>query len=111
MPLTKKDIIFDLDTKVVDQILSKSNRQKAYSDIQKFMETAGFIHIEGSSYSSKKPLQYYKIQPLLRDLVEQYPYLDKCVRDIRCTKQVGQYNYTSFFCFWETASPFLTCLI
>ena len=41
--ITKKQISFDLDTKVAKAILGKSNYIKAYLDIRKFMEKEGWM--------------------------------------------------------------------
>lgn len=80
--ITKKQISFDLDTKVAKAILGKSNYIKAYLDIRKFMEKEGWKHIEGSVYMSKSPISNIMVLNMLKKLKKEHPYLTKCFREI-----------------------------
>ena len=80
--ITKKQISFDLDTKVAKAILGKRNYIKAYLDIRKFMEKEGWKHIEGSVYMSKSPISNIMVLNMLKKLKKEHPYLTKCFREI-----------------------------
>lgn len=80
MGTKRKQIAFDLDTNVLKQIFG-ANYTKAYDDIGRFLKD-DFDHIQGSVYISKKPMTNMYVFHYIKDLKNQYPYLDKCVRDI-----------------------------
>ncbi len=80
--MRRKQLSFDIDTKVAKAILGKNNYIKAYLDVRKFLEKEGWEHIEGSVYMSKKPLSTTQVMHLLNDLIWEYPYLTKCFREI-----------------------------
>lgn len=46
--MRRKQLSFDIDTKVAKAILGKNNYIKAYLDVRKFLEKEGWEHIEGS---------------------------------------------------------------
>lgn len=50
----RKQLTFDLDTKVAKKIFGDKNYTTAYAHIRKFMENEGWKHIEGSVYMSQK---------------------------------------------------------
>lgn len=77
----RKQITFDIDTNVAREILG-NNYTNLYLNIKKFMETNDWRHIEGSVYMSNKPLTNPDVSYLLDDLLENYPYLTKCIRDM-----------------------------
>ena len=65
---SRKQIIFDLDTKVLKQIFGENKYTQAYYDIKSFMLKKGFEHIEGSAYASIKGMANYKVLETLRKL-------------------------------------------
>lgn len=77
----RKQLIFDIDTKVAEQILGDGYRT-LYSDIRIFLDKEQFEHIEGSAYMSKNPMTNLELSNILKYLKVQYPYLEKCVREI-----------------------------
>lgn len=83
MSRTKKQIAFDIDTNVVKQILG-TNYTKIYDDIERFLKK-DFNHIQGSVYVSKKPMTSTTVYLFMSDLLQKYPYISKCVRDITFT--------------------------
>ena len=80
--MRRKQLSFDIDTKVAKAILGKNNYIKAYLDVRKFLEKEGWEHIEGRVYMSKKPLSTTQVMHLLNDLIWEHPYLTKCFREI-----------------------------
>lgn len=51
----RRQLIFDIDTKIAEQILGSSYRS-IYKDIRDYLAKKDFEHIEGSGYISKKTL-------------------------------------------------------
>lgn len=78
----RKQLTFDIDTKVAKEILGKSNYTTAYSNIKSYMKSRRWIHIEGSVYMSQKPMSNTMVALFISDLKKQYPYLSKCIRNI-----------------------------
>lgn len=88
---SRKQIIFDLDTKVLKQIFGENKYTQAYYDIKSFMLKKGFEHIEGSAYASIKGMANYKVLETLRKLKKKYPYLDKSVKRIH-QADIGEFH-------------------
>lgn len=78
----KRQLMFDLDTKVTEEILGPGYR-KIYKDIEKYLKQYGFEHVEGSGYISNAEISDSKVFRILRNLKKEYPYLTKCVKDMR----------------------------
>ena len=87
----KKQIIFDIDTKVAKQILGK-NYTSIYNKIRYFFKSNGFEHIEGSGYMSNYSLDYYDVIDIIDRMKIEFPYIEKCVRDIRVTEITKQHS-------------------
>ncbi len=80
--LSFKQIMFDIDTKVAEQILGKKYRVM-YDQIESFFISNGFTHIEGSGYISNNKMTDIDLLYIIKDLKTLYPHLDKSIRDIR----------------------------
>lgn len=78
----RRQIIFDLDTDVLRQILGCSYRN-VYKNIADLFVSYGFLHIQGSGYISNRNISNTEIFDMLAEMKERYPYIDKCFRDIR----------------------------
>lgn len=78
----RKQLTFDIDTRVAKAILGEQNYTSVYANIRKFMENERWVHIEGSAYMSLEPLSNSKVILLLDQLKEKYPYLSKCIREM-----------------------------
>lgn len=83
--MNRLQIAFDIDTKVCRKILGK-NYNKVYKDIRVFMENKGFEHRQGSVYHSIEPMMRAKATETIDSLIEEMPYLTKCIRDITQTR-------------------------
>lgn len=92
--MRQKQIAFDIDTKVSENILG-SSYTNMYFSIKKFLLVNGFKHIQGSVYQSLKPMRTADVVYLVDVLVSTYPYLEKCIRDINVTEilEVSNLNY------------------
>lgn len=79
---TYKQIMFDIDTKVAEQIFGTKYRVM-YDQIGQFLKKNGFKHIEGSGYISKAKMNDIDLLFIIKDLKNQFPHLDKSIRDMR----------------------------
>lgn len=78
----RKQLTFDIDTKVAKEILGEKNYTTAYSNIKSYMKKHDWTHIEGSVYMSNMSLSNTKVSLILKELKRQYPYLTKCIREM-----------------------------
>jgi len=81
----RKQISFDLDTKVMKQILGNSYTN-TYEKIRKHFNENGFHGQEGSTYSSDTSIEFLDVVSILYDMLEKYPFMEKCVRDMSVTE-------------------------
>lgn len=100
-----KQIAFDLDTKVCKQIMGNKYNH-IYDVIQKFMKDEGFVHIQGSVYISEKPMSVTKVHTVIDDMLNKYPLLSKCVRDITHADIGDRYSLNHRFDYDGTAGKF-----
>ncbi len=91
----RKQLTFDIDTNVARKILGEQNYTNIYANIRKFMEREGWKHIEGSVYMSNRPVDNGDVTYLIQDMKKQYPYLDKCVKEMHQTdiSKIHSLNY------------------
>lgn len=80
--LIRRQIMFDLDIKVLEQILGNKYRA-VYANIASFLKEKGFDHPQGSGYISRESFSNTEVTDLIFELKDMYPYLEKCIRDIR----------------------------
>ena len=52
----------------------------------------GFRHIQGSVYETKKEVSYAKVVTELVRILDKYPYLKSCIRDIKVSNISKQYD-------------------
>ena len=102
----RKQITFDLDTKVLKQILGEKKYTQAYNNIRDFMEDNGFKHIEGSVYVSSKGMSSVAVAETLDELKVKYPYLDKSVREIHQTDVGKSHSLSNQFDYDGTPGKF-----
>lgn len=97
MSITRKQISFDLDTKILEKHYPNSNWRNAYKEIKIFMIDNGFSWQQGSVYISNKPIHNTSINELLENLVKLYPYLNNCMRDCVVTNIGKSYSLNHLF--------------
>lgn len=81
----RKQLTFDIDTSVAKRILGEKSYTKVYADIRRFMKKVGWKHIEGSVYMSNRAIDNVEVAYLIQNIKKQYPYLEKCVREMHQT--------------------------
>jgi len=105
MSSTRKQIAFDLDTKVCKQIMGKKYNH-IYDIIRKHMEEEGFEHRQGSVYISVKPMKNMEVNNIMLGLVKKYPAISKCIRDITQTNVGKSHVINKCFDYDGTAGKF-----
>ncbi|MBQ9199431.1 MAG: hypothetical protein IJ141_04565 [Lachnospiraceae bacterium] len=83
--ILRKQISFDLDTKVMKKILG-SSYTNTYEKIRKHFNENGFYRQEGSTYSSNDSKEFIDVVSMLYDMLDKYPFMEKCVRDMSVTE-------------------------
>ncbi len=92
--LQKKQIIFDIDSKVAYEILGESSKN-VWSNIRKFLENNGFAHIKYSGYQSIEPMSIARVSMIVSQLLDKYPYLTKCFEEMHVTNvpEITSFNH------------------
>lgn len=103
---SRKQITFDLDTKVLKEIFGKKKYTKAYYHIREFMEDNKFKHIEGSVYVSAKTMSDIAVLNVIEKLQIKYPYLEKSVREIHQTDVGKSHSLSNQFDYDGTPGKF-----
>ena len=85
MPLTRKAINFDLNTKKLEILYPGKDWHSAYDDIKRHMIKNGFEHRQGSGYHSYGPMRDYEVIAIISDAYEKMPWLNECVRKLDMT--------------------------
>lgn len=94
--MQKKQIAFDIDTKVAKAILG-DNYTRIYRDIRSYLEDNGFTHIQGSVYMSDKPMSTLVVTLKINGLLQKHPYISKCVRDMTQTNVTSVSDLSALF--------------
>lgn len=82
MSTKRKQVIFDIDTKIAKMIFGEQKFRQPYADIRTFFKKNDFSHIEGSAYMSNNAISNLALSDLIDRLLEEYPYLTKCIKRI-----------------------------
>lgn len=93
---TRRQIMFDLDTKVMEKILG-TKYTNVYKNIEQYLKEKGFSHPQGSGYISDKAISNSEMFDIIIELKEKYPYIEKCVRDIRVANIIDVNSLNYFF--------------
>ena len=102
----RKQVSFDIDTNVAKKIFGEHGYTKVYKDIRKFMKSENWKHIEGSVYMSDQSMYNTNILRLIKKMKEQYPYLDKCVREIHKTDISNIHSLNQYFSYDGTPGQY-----
>ena len=71
-----------------------------------FLNDNGFLHPQRSGYISTKKLSNSEIFLLTQNLIKKYPYLTKCIRDIRTSDILEINSINHYFDYDGTAGIF-----
>lgn len=103
--MNRKQIAFDIDTKIAEEILGDGYR-KIYDDIKKHLVNNGFKHLQGSVYTSHSPMRDLDVTYIIKELLSKYDYLEKCIRDIRKTDITREHSLNHLFSYDGTSGKF-----
>lgn len=92
--ISRKFIAFDLDTKELKKFLT--DYRLAYTQIKSFMEENGFIHEQGSAYSSINNISYSDVQILITEFSETFNWAQKCVKKLQVTMIGNQFDFKRY---------------
>lgn len=70
MANSRKQVTFDLDTKILEKYYPTKSWQNAYEVIKKHMINNGFEWLQGSVYITKNPVSQTRVSIVLKDLVK-----------------------------------------
>ncbi len=93
----KKQVAFDLDTKMLQRYYPSSDWRRGYEDIKKHMIANGFKWQLGSVYVSLKPLTTFAVSKILKDLTIKHPWIMRCMRDCQETDLGRTHNKNHIF--------------
>lgn len=102
----RKQISFDIDTKVGKKIFGEQSYTKIYADIRRFMKKEGWKHIEGSVYMSDYPMSNSDVVYMVKELKKQYPYMEKCVREIHQADVSNVHSLNQYFSYDGTPGQY-----
>ncbi len=76
-------VVFDIDTNCLQEQYHTPSSNNAYADIRKFMESRGFIWMQGSVYFGNETITAVTCVLAVQALAAQYSWFRSCVRDVR----------------------------
>ncbi|QGM91993.1 hypothetical protein GIR35_12355 [Enterococcus faecalis] len=97
----RKAFNFDLDNEKLEEFYpspsgSKTSYNNAWSKIQKFMETTGFVHRQYSGYESVHGMSYAEAYNVLERLQDTFPWFGKCVKVATLTEIGKRYDVLEY---------------
>lgn len=84
-------IVFDLDTKALEQYYPNTSWQNAYRDIEQFLSEFGFQRQQGSVYFGDEQVDAVTCVTAVQELSETYNWFEKSVNDIRMLR-IEEFN-------------------
>lgn len=102
----RKQISFDIDTNVTKKIFGEQGYTKVYADIRRFLEKEDWKHIEGSVYMSGYSMDNGAVVYTIRDMIRQYPYLDKCIKEIHQADISNVHSLNQYFSYDGTPGQY-----
>lgn len=93
----RKEIAFDLDTKMLQRYYPGKDWKAAYKDIRKFMVKHDFEWRQGSVYVSQKGKTFWETANMLNNLSTEQSWLNVCMRDCTVTNVGRIHDQTYLF--------------
>ncbi len=93
----RKQIAFDLDTNSLKIYYPDEHWQNAYRDIRNFMNSNDFQWAQGSVYTSKAARNPHEIRTIISAMIDEYPWLNVCMRDCVVTNIGRSHNQNYLF--------------
>jgi len=85
-------IVFDLDTKLLEQNYHNSSWRNGYADIQRVLYRHKFNNIQGTVYLSERGVRQAHGTLALQEVAIRFPWFDKCVSNVQFYDLADDFN-------------------
>jgi virulence-associated protein VapD len=95
-----KAVNFDLNVNAIKLAIKNEETEfksytSAYGKIRRFLKKSGFIHDQGSGYTSEEVMSSFDVQRIFSELGRKHPWLASCVTKCRLTSfEAGAVTHT-----------------
>jgi virulence-associated protein VapD len=76
-------IVFDLDTKLLEQHYHNASWRNGYADIQRVLYRHRFTNIQGTVYLSERGVRQAHGTLALQEVAIRFPWFEKCVSNVK----------------------------
>jgi len=85
-------IVFDLDTKLLEQHYHNVSWRNGYTDIQRILSRHRFTNIQGTVYLSERGVRQAHGTLALQEVAIRFPWFDKCVSNVQFYDLADDFN-------------------
>ena len=85
-------IVFDLDTKLLEQHYHNASWRNGYADIQRVLYRHKFANIQGTVYLSERGVRQAHGTLALQEVAIRFPWFDKCVSNVQFYDLADDFN-------------------
>lgn len=85
-------IVFDLDTKLLEQHYHNTSWRNGYADIQRVLNRHRFTNIQGTVYLSERGVRQAHGTLALQEVAIRFPWFEKCVSNIQFYDLADDFN-------------------
>ena len=85
-------IVFDLDTKLLEQHYLNASWRNGYADIQRVLYRHKFANIQGTVYLSERGIRQAHGTLALQEVAIRFPWFDKCVSSVQFYDLADDFN-------------------
>lgn len=85
-------IVFDLDTKLLEQHYHNASWRNGYADIQRVLYRHKFANIQGTVYLSERGVRQAHGTLALQELAIRFSWFDKCVSNVQFYDLADDFN-------------------
>ena len=85
-------IVFDLDTKLLEQHYHNASWRNGYADIQRVLYRHKFANIQGTVYLSERGVRQAHGTLALQEVAIRYAWFDKCVANVQFYDLADDFN-------------------
>jgi virulence-associated protein VapD len=85
-------IVFDLDTKLLEQNYHNNSWRNGYADIQRVLYKHRFSNIQGTVYLSERGVRQAHGTLALQEVAIRFPWFDKCVSNVQFYDLADDFN-------------------
>jgi virulence-associated protein VapD len=85
-------IVFDLDTKLLEQHYHNASWRNGYADIQRVLYHHRFTNIQGTVYLSERGVRQAHGTLALQEVAIRFPWFEKCVSNVQFYDLADDFN-------------------